>query len=149
MARYLDQLVSCQFTLVEDIDGFHWPDPPANNYVDELVYEKLRQLQYEPSALCSDNEFVRRVYLDVIGVLPTIAEQDAFLADQAPDRRQRLIDNLLDRPEHARFWALKWGDLLRLQKERRQGSGRVQILPVAGRRRSKRTCRSISLPASC
>jgi hypothetical protein len=59
---------------------------------------------------------VRRVYLDVLGILPTIEEQDAFLSDQAPDRRQGLIDRLLDRPEYARFWALKWGDLLRLQK---------------------------------
>ena len=73
--------------------------------------------------LCSDNDFVRRVYLDVIGVLPTIAEQDAFLADQEPDRRQRLIDSLLDRPEHARFWALKWGDLLRLQKDEVKEAG--------------------------
>lgn len=123
MARYLDQLVSCQFTLVQDVDGFKWPAPPANNYIDKFVYEKLRQLQYEPSALCSDNEFVRRVYLDVIGLLPTIAEQEAFLADQQPDRRQRLIDNLLGRPEHARLWALKWGDLLRLQKGRLKEEG--------------------------
>lgn len=117
MARYLDQLVSCDFTIVEDIEGFQWSDPPANNYFDELVHEKLRQLQYAPAPLCSDSDFVRRVYLDVIGILPTIAEQDAFLADQSPDRRQRLIDQLLERPEHARFWALKWGDLLRLRRE--------------------------------
>ncbi|MEX2168934.1 MAG: DUF1549 and DUF1553 domain-containing protein [Pirellulales bacterium] len=116
MARYLDQLVSCQFTLVENVEGFRWPDPPANNYVDELVYEKLRQLQYEPSGLSSDSEFVRRVYLDVIGVLPTLAEQQEFLADQSPERRQQLIDRLLERPEYARFWAMKWGDLLRLNK---------------------------------
>jgi hypothetical protein len=123
MARYLDQLVSCQFTLAKDIEGFHWSAPPAANYIDELVYEKLRQLQYEPSELCSDNEFVRRVYLDVIGELPTIAEQDAFLVDQRPDRRQRLIDDLLDRPEHARFWALKWADVLQLQKSRIKETG--------------------------
>ena len=116
MARYLDQMVSCQFTLVRDIPNFQWPEPPANNYVDELVYEKLRQLQYEPASLCSDAEFVRRVYLDVIGALPTLEEQEAFHAGQAEGRRQRLIDELLDRPEYARFWALKWGDLLRLQK---------------------------------
>jgi hypothetical protein len=116
MARYLDQLVSSQYTMVEEIDGFHWSDPPANNYVDELVYEKLRQLQYEPSELCSDTDFVRRVYLDVIGRLPTIEEQDAFFADQSPERRQQLIDQLLARPEYARFWALKWADLLHLQK---------------------------------
>jgi hypothetical protein len=116
MARYLDQLVSTQLTMVEEIDGFHWSDPPANNYVDELVYEKLRQLQYEPSTLCSDTDFVRRVYLDVIGRLPTIDEQDAFLADQSAERRQQLVDRLLERPEYARFWALKWADLLHLQK---------------------------------
>jgi hypothetical protein len=117
MARYLDQLVSCQFTFVEDVDGFQWSNPPVNNYVDELVYEKLRQLQYEPAELCSDTDFVRRVYLDVIGILPTIEEQEAFLSDVALDRRQRLIDELLERPEHAHFWASKWADLLRLQKE--------------------------------
>jgi hypothetical protein len=116
MARYLDQLVSTQFTMVEDIDGFRWPDPPANNYVDEKVYEKLQQLKYEPSPLCSDTDFVRRVYLDVIGRLPTVDEQDAFLSDSSPERRRQLVDRLLERPEYARFWALKWADLLRLQK---------------------------------
>jgi len=117
MARYLDKLVSCQFTLVRNVEGFHWPDPPANNFVDEAVYEKLQQLQYPPSELCTDNDFVRRVYLDVIGVLPTVTELDSFLADKEPDRRRHLIDALLDRGEFARFWALKWGDLLRLQKK--------------------------------
>ena len=116
MARYLDQLVSCQFTLVEEIPGFEWSNPPANNFIDELVYEKLRELQYAPSELCTDDEFLRRVYLDLIGALPTLAEQEAFRADQRPDRRAQLIDLLLARPEHARFWALKWGDLLKLQK---------------------------------
>jgi hypothetical protein len=123
MARYLDKLVSCQFTLVENVEGFEWPNPPANNYIDDLVYEKLKQLQYEPSDLCSDHEFVRRIYLDVIGMLPTLAEQAEFFADQAPDRRRRLIDRLLDRPEYARFWAMKWGDLLRLRKEEVREAG--------------------------
>jgi hypothetical protein len=116
MARYLDQLVSCQFTIVENIKDFRWPDPPANNYVDDLVYEKLQQLKYEPSALCSDTDFVRRVYLDVIGRLPTIEEQDTFLNDTLAERRQHLIDRLLAHPEFGRFWALKWADLLHLQK---------------------------------
>jgi len=123
MARYLDKLVSCQFTLVRDVEGFTWPDPPANNFVDEAVYEKLRQLQYPTSELCTDNDFVRRVYLDVIGVLPTVAESSAFLANKEPDRRPRLIDTLLERPEFARFWALKWGDLLRLQKKNVKETG--------------------------
>lgn len=116
MARYLDQLVSCQFTIVEDVPGFEWPAPPTNNYIDELVYEKLRQLRYAPSEICTDHEFLRRAYLDLLGILPTLAEQDAFLTDPDPQRRERLVDRLLERPEYARFWALKWGDLLRLQR---------------------------------
>ena len=117
MARYLDQLQSCQLTVVRDVEGFEWPNPPANNYVDEAVYQKLRQLQFPPSELCTDSDFVRRVYLDVMGVLPSVTESNAFLADESPDRRAKLIDQLLERPEHAQFWALKWGDLLRLQKK--------------------------------
>lgn len=116
MARYLDQLVSFHVTIVEDAPDFHWPDPPAANYIDELVHQKLRLLQFEPSAVCTDNEFLRRVYLDLLGVLPSIDEQREFLADSEPQRRVRLIDRLLNRPEYARFWALKWADLLRLQK---------------------------------
>jgi hypothetical protein len=87
MARYLDQLVSCQFTIVQDIEGFQWPESPTNNYVDELVYEKLKQLQFAAAPLCSDTDFLRRVYFDVIGILPTIAEQEAFAANTSPERR--------------------------------------------------------------
>ncbi|MEO2049205.1 MAG: DUF1549 and DUF1553 domain-containing protein [Pirellulales bacterium] len=123
MARYLDKLVSCQFTLVQDVEGFVWPDPPANNYVDEFVYEKLKQLQFPPADLCNDNDFLRRIYLDVLGILPTLAEQEAFFAIPSNQRRQQLIDQLLERPEHARFWALKWGDLLRLKKGEMKEAG--------------------------
>ncbi|MEZ6113265.1 MAG: DUF1549 domain-containing protein [Pirellulaceae bacterium] len=114
LVRYLEHIETVNFTFVRDIEGFAWNDPPAANYVDEHVYAKLRQLQYLPSDTCTDAEFLRRVYLDVIGVLPTIEETEAFLADTAADKRARLIDALLERPEYAKFWALKWGDLLRL-----------------------------------
>ncbi|MCA9202992.1 MAG: DUF1553 domain-containing protein [Planctomycetales bacterium] len=114
LVRYLEHIETVNFTFVRDIEGFAWNDPPAANYVDEHVYAKLRQLQYLPSDTCTDAEFLRRVYLDVIGVLPTIEETETFLADTAADKRARLIDALLERPEYAKFWALKWGDLLRL-----------------------------------
>jgi Protein of unknown function (DUF1549)/Protein of unknown function (DUF1553) len=114
IVRYLQHVESCSLTFVKDIPGYVWSNPPAANYIDEHVYAKLQQLQYLPSGLASDEEFLRRVYLDVIGQLPTIEETRAFLADSRADKRSRLIDKLLDRPEHARFWALKWGDLLRL-----------------------------------
>ncbi len=123
IVRYLEHIESCFFTFVKDIPGFAWNDPPANNYVDEHVNAKLRQLQYLPSGLASDEEFLRRVYLDVIGQLPTLEESQAFLADAAPDKRAVLINKLLERPEHAKFWALKWGDLLRMTSTQIGGQG--------------------------
>jgi hypothetical protein len=123
IVRYLEHIESCFFTFVKDIPGFAWNDPPANNYVDEHVNAKLRQLQYLPSGLASDEEFLRRVYLDVIGQLPTLEESQAFLTDAVPDKRAVLINKLLERPEHAKFWALKWGDLLRMTSTQIGGQG--------------------------
>ncbi|MCH2372748.1 MAG: DUF1549 and DUF1553 domain-containing protein [Planctomycetes bacterium] len=120
IVRYLEHIEARTMTFVKDIDSFAWTDPPATNYVDRLVHEKLRQLKYLPSERCGDYEFIRRVYLDVLGVLPTIKEVETFVA-AAPqtdevDKRTRLIDEVLERPEYASFWALKWGDLLRLTR---------------------------------
>src|SRR5262249_42596135 len=66
--------------------------------------------------LCDDAEFLRRAFLDIIGTLPTPAEARRFLADQRPDRRARLVEELLARPEYADFWALKWADVLRVER---------------------------------
>jgi hypothetical protein len=82
------------------------------NYIDELVLKKLRLLRLEPSPKCTDAEFVRRVYLDTCGILPTPDETAAFLADKSPDKRAKLIDRLLERPEYVDYWAHKWSDLL-------------------------------------
>ena len=123
IVRYLEFIESSFITFVEDVEGFLWNDPPENNYVDELVHAKLRQLQYLPSATCTDEEFLRRVHLDVVGTLPTIEAAQSFLADESPDKRAALIDRLLERPEHAKFWALKWGDLLRMTKKQVGGGG--------------------------
>jgi hypothetical protein len=114
LVRYLEHIESCLFTFVKDVPGYAWNDPPAANYIDEHVHAKLRELHYLPAGLCGDDEFLRRAYLDVIGQLPTIEETKALLADAAANKRAALIDKLLQRPEHARFWALKWGDLLRM-----------------------------------
>ena len=89
------------------------------NYVDELALAKWRKLGIAPSEVCTDAEFIRRASLDTLGTLPTIAEVDAFLADPAPDKRDRLITRLLDRNEYADFWAGIWGDVLR--NKRRNG----------------------------
>ena len=123
LVRYLEHIQSCFLTFVRDVEGFTWNNPPRNNFVDDLVHQKLQQLKFLPSATCTDEEFIRRVYLDVIGISPTIEETSAFLADAAADKRAKLIDRLLDRPEYAKFWALKWGDLLRLTTKQVGGDG--------------------------
>jgi hypothetical protein len=90
--------------------------PSPQNFIDRLVAAKLERLNVLPSAICTDDEFVRRVYLDVIGTLPTPDEVRTYLADRRADRRTRLVENLLGRPEYAEYWALKWSDLLRVDR---------------------------------
>jgi Protein of unknown function (DUF1553)/Protein of unknown function (DUF1549) len=85
--------------------------------IDEKVFGRLAQLGIEPAHVCSDAVFVRRVYLDVIGTLPSAAEARQFLNDPAPQKRRILIDRLLDREEFADYWAMKWSDLLRIKAE--------------------------------
>jgi hypothetical protein len=90
---------------------------PQFNFIDRLVDERLRRLRIASSPLASDAEFLRRVYLDFLGTLPTADEARRFLSDPRGDRRQQLIDQLLERPEVADYWALKWADLLRVDRE--------------------------------
>lgn len=85
---------------------------PRNNWVDDLVLAKLRELRIPPSPLCDDNTFIRRLYLDTLGVLPSRQDLNRFLADSRSDRRARLVDSVLDRPEYVDHWAYKWSDLL-------------------------------------
>ncbi len=87
------------------------------NKIDELVSARLEELKIEPARLCSDEVFVRRAHLDVIGTLPTLEETEEFLADRSPDKREVLIDRLLRREEFADYWAMKWGDALRMKAE--------------------------------
>jgi hypothetical protein len=96
----------------EPVEGLVWQDPPENNFVDTHVFAKLKLLRIPPSDLADDAAFCRRVFLDLIGLPPTPAELRAFLAEARPDKRSRLIDALMDRPEFVDHWALKWSDLL-------------------------------------
>lgn len=102
---------------------FDRPVDPArfaakNNFIDEHVFAKLQELRIEPSGLSSDEEFLRRAFLDTIGVLPTPDEVRAFLADPSPGKRARLVDALLERPEFVDYWTLLLCDLLQNRKER-------------------------------
>jgi len=87
-------------------------DSAAVNFIDELVFDKLSKLHIETSRTATDAEFLRRAYLDLTGILPSPDEGRRFLKDSSPTKRGQLVDALLERPEYAEFWALKWGDLL-------------------------------------
>jgi len=91
---------------------------PRRNFIDELVLEKLESLKLPPSPRCSDQEFVRRAFLDTIGILPTVQESRAFLQNQSAGKRDDLIDSLLSRPEFVDYWTYKWSDLLLVQSKR-------------------------------
>lgn len=91
---------------------------PRKNFIDELVLEKLESLNLPPSPLSSDEVFLRRAFLDTIGVLPTIDETTEFLSDTAPDKRETLVDRLLSREEFVDYWTYKWCDLLLVNGER-------------------------------
>jgi hypothetical protein len=117
IVRYLAFIESANLTFVRNIEGFAWNDPPAANYLDEHVYAKLRQLQYEAAPRSSDRTFIRRLYLDLTGLLPEAEAVRKFLADGSPRKRAKLIDVLLESESHATFWAQKWGDLLRVSRK--------------------------------
>ena len=117
LVRFLEHIESVPLMFVQHKPDFEWAAPEPASYIDELVNNKLQQIQYLPSATCNDSDFLRRVYLDVIGLLPTVQESIAFLEDTAADKRERLIDRLLERDEYAKFRALKWGDLLKMTSQ--------------------------------
>ncbi len=126
LVRYLDRQAAVQLAFVPARPGFAWPETPESNYIDHHVLAKLRTLRMAPSALAPDAVFLRRVYLDTLGILPTPEETRTFLADTHPDKRARRIDALLQRPEFADFWSLKWSDLLHCEEKTLDRKG-VQV----------------------
>ncbi len=115
MARFATHTVGSQFIVLPKGLAFAWNDTPAFNYVDEHLHEKLRKLGILPSELCSDEEFLRRTTLDIVGVLPSVEEYEEFLADDDPLKRQHLVDELLDRKEFVEMWVMKWAELLMIR----------------------------------
>lgn len=115
MARYMGKIAvaNVAIPLVVDSPRPDYANLPKYNFIDPLVWAKLERLGLAPSAPANDATFLRRVHIDLIGRLPTPAEVQAFLADSTPDKRTRLVDQLLARPEYADHWANKWADLLR------------------------------------
>ncbi len=95
-----------------DVPANVFADAPRRNFIDDLVLKQLQRLNLRPSPPAADAEFIRRVYLDTIGLLPTRFETVAFLQDKTPGKRDRLIEHLLEREEFADYWTYKWSDLL-------------------------------------
>jgi Protein of unknown function (DUF1549)/Protein of unknown function (DUF1553)/Bacterial Ig-like domain (group 2) len=113
IAHYLNLVANIRLTHLVEVPGFVQAEVPQDNVIDRAVFTKLNRMRIRPSEPCSDREFIRRVYLDVIGVLPTPGEVEHFLNSPAKTRRDQVIDSLLSRPEFYDFWSLKFADILR------------------------------------
>ncbi len=115
MARFETHTVGRHFITLPK--GIQYADPktPELNFVDTLVYNKLKKLRIVPSGVCSDEEFLRRASLDICGVVPTIEEYNKFMADQDPKKREKLVDDLINRKEFVELWVMKWAELLQVR----------------------------------
>ena len=113
LVRYLDAITSVRLTYVKHDADFRFSGPPPANFIDDDVFAKQRELQLNPAPVAADEVFLRRVFLDLTGTLPTADEARDFLDSKAADKRAKLVDALLDRDEYALFWAMKWADVLR------------------------------------
>jgi Protein of unknown function (DUF1549)/Protein of unknown function (DUF1553) len=115
MARFATFTVGAQIIVLPKGLKFDFPKVPENNYIDTMVNNKLKKLRVAPSELCTDEVFLRRAYIDVIGMLPTPEEYQRFMSSKAPNKRGLLIDELLGRKEFAELWVLKWAELLQIR----------------------------------
>ena len=113
IARAFGQVAAAQIGVAARWDSTDPVNLTPANFIDVHVFKKLRAMNVAPAPLSSDQEFVRRVFLDTIGLLPTPAEVRKFLDDPLPDKRARLIERLLLRPEYASFWTVKFEDWFR------------------------------------
>jgi hypothetical protein len=117
VVRYLDRQVPVTLAFLPARENFAEADVPLTHPVDKHLFPQLKALRLTPSPIADDTMFLRRAYLDALGVLPTADEAKAFLDDRSPAKRERLIDRLLARPEFSDFWAQKWADLLRAEEK--------------------------------
>jgi hypothetical protein len=116
-ARFATFTVGSQAIVIPKGVKYEWTNVAEKNYIDNLVFAKLKNLRMLPSELCSDETFLRRAFLDVIGVLPAREDYDKFMADAGADKRERLIDDLLARKEFSELWVMKWAELLQIRTD--------------------------------
>src|SRR6266478_6337537 len=111
---FSNRVAACRIVspLPNRVDAKIFSTARRHNFIDDQVLKKLEALHIPPSSTCGDGEFIRRAYLDAAGILPTPEEVKKFLGNSSADKRAKLIDTLLDRPEFIDYWAYKWSDLL-------------------------------------
>jgi hypothetical protein len=114
LARY-DKFTSGVPIIVRPGTEFHSPNTPAINYIDTLVNAKLDRLHVMPSEVCSDETFLRRAYIDLVGLLPSAEEREKFAADANPAKRAALVESLITRDEFLDIWVMKWAELLQIR----------------------------------
>lgn len=115
MARFETHTVGNHYIVLPKGLKFEFPAVAENNYIDTHINNKLRKLRIAPSELCTDEEFLRRVTLDIAGVLPTVEEFDRFMKDADPKKREKVVDELLTRKEFVEMWVMKWAELLAIR----------------------------------
>jgi hypothetical protein len=115
MARFHTFTVGSQFIVLPKDLKFNFPQSQEKNYIDTLVNAKLKNLRITPSEVCSDEAFLRRVYVDLNGILPNVEEFQKFMANKAPNKREQLVEELLAKKEFAEMWVLKWAELLQIR----------------------------------
>ncbi|NBY00693.1 MAG: DUF1553 domain-containing protein, partial [Planctomycetes bacterium] len=123
LVRYLEELVSVRFTYLDNRVQYAWKSLVPNNFIDNNIFSKLELLGIPPSENCSDQEFLRRAYLDSCGILPTAKETLDFLESKDAQKRSKLVEALTLRPEFSDFWTLKWSDILRSNRKTIQVKG--------------------------
>jgi hypothetical protein len=115
LARFDVFSVTAQAIVIPKGLVYERPKVAEVNYIDQAVNERLHRLRIVPSDVCTDEEFVRRVYIDVIGLYPKPAELQAFIEDKRPDKRAQLVEALLQRKEFTELWVMKWAELLQIR----------------------------------
>ena len=128
MVRTMGKAVASRILVASGPTASDYPQVARNNYVDEHIFAKLRRLNIRPSELASDEQFLRRVYLDTIGLLPTETRNPRVPAVDGSDKRAKLIDSLLHRREFAELWALKFTELFRAGTREAGAKGREDRL---------------------
>ncbi len=119
LTRYEGAYSTNNIIVMGDRSGFRWVETPAYNYIDTHVHNKLKRMKVLPSELCTDEEFVRRIYFDLTGIPPTPKQVRSFLTDKTPSKakREQLIDALVETSEFVDHWTHKWGDLLQSNRK--------------------------------